>query len=187
MQNPFEELGEELKAIRQKQHESLAEVSGAVEIEVDALERIEVGKDRPTEDLLMLLINHFNIVEDEALDLWQLAGYYDPTVFDRNPNNNDINKSVVVMMALDNRVLYTDDTQINIDKKGLILNFLQTGGTPNQKIPVARIGMSHEQAKELLRSLHQAILNGNNSQTPKRLTSSNTKKQIKNNKSKSQK
>ena len=187
MQKPYEELGEELRSIRQKQHKSVAEVSGAVEIDIDALEKIEIGQDRPSEDLLMLLINHFDIVEDEALELWQLAGYYDPTIFERTPVSNDLNKSVVVMMALDNRVLYSDEAQVNIDSKGLIVDFLQSGGPSNQKIPVARIGMSHEQAKDLLRTLHQAIISGSSSSAPKRLSAPKSKKITKSKQSRSQK
>ena len=38
-QVPFKTLGEKLKTIRQKLHESMAEVSGAVEIEEQLLSR----------------------------------------------------------------------------------------------------------------------------------------------------
>ena len=187
MQKPFQKLGEELKDIRQKHHESLAEVSGAVEIDMDFLERIENGQERPSEDLLMLLISHFDIADEDSLGLWQLAGYYfDQTNIDRNTLINDPNRSVVVMMALDSRILYSDDAEVSVDKKGVVLSFLQHCGQTNQQIPIARIGMSHEQAKDLLRSLHQSLVNGTTTPPQKRLMVSKPQKMPKNKKSKSQ-
>jgi transcriptional regulator with XRE-family HTH domain len=64
---PFKNLGQRLKVIRQKLHESVAEVSGAVEIEEQHLQRIEQGEERPTEDILLLLINHFGMQDDDAI------------------------------------------------------------------------------------------------------------------------
>ena len=187
MQKPFLELGNELKAIRNKQHESLAEVSGAVEIDIDFLERIEIGQERPSEDLLMLLISHFDITEDDAVVLWQMAGYYDQTNVDRNPLLNDPNHPVVVMMALDSRIIYSDDAQVSVDKKGVVLNFLQHGGIANQQIPIARVGISHEQAKNLLITLHQSLVTGTEATKQKRLTISKQKNISKRKKSNSQK
>jgi transcriptional regulator with XRE-family HTH domain len=161
MNKPYQKLGEELKDVRQKRNETLAEVAGAVEIDMDFLERIEGGQERPSEDLLMLLISHFDITDENSLGLWQLAGYYfDPSNSDRNPLANDPNRSVVVMMALDSRVLYSNDVEISVDKNGVVVNFLQQSVLNNQQVPIARIGMSHEQAKDLLRSLHQSLVNG---------------------------
>lgn len=187
MQKPFQKLGEELKNIRQKRHESLAEVSGAVEIDMDFLERIEIGQERPSEDLLMLLISHFDIGETDSLGLWEMAGYYyDQTNIDRNPPINDQSHSVVVMMALDSRILYSDDAQVNVDKKGVVINFLQHSGPANQQVPIARIGMSPEQAKNLLQSLHLSLVNGSMPSTQKRLTVPKQRKIPKNKRSKSQ-
>lgn len=187
MQKPFQKLGEELKDIRQNRHESLAEVSGAVEIDMDLLEQIESGQERPSEDLLMLLISHFDIADEDSLGLWQLAGYYfDQSNVDRNPLSGDANRSVVVMMAIDGRILYSDDVEVSVDKKGVVLSFIQHGGQVNQQIPIARIGMSHEQAKDLLRSLHQSLINGSTTPPQKRLMVSKPQKMPKNKKSKSQ-
>src|SRR5438309_12010771 len=72
---PFKTLGTHLKYLREQSNESLAEVSGAVEIAEDALMRIEDGQERPEEDILLLLINHFAMPDQEAVQLWELAGY----------------------------------------------------------------------------------------------------------------
>jgi transcriptional regulator with XRE-family HTH domain len=58
---PFKTLGTHLKYLRERGAETLAEVSGAVEINEDILERIEQGSERPSEEILMLLISHFNM------------------------------------------------------------------------------------------------------------------------------
>jgi len=187
MQKPYQKLGEELKDIRQKHHESVAEVSGAVEIDMDLLEQIESGQERPSEDLLMLLISHFDMTDEDSLGLWQMAGYYfDQAGIDRNPLTGDANRSVVVMMALDSRILYSDDVEVSVDKKGVVVNFLQHGGLANQQVPIARIGMSHEQAKDLVQSLHQSLVNSSTPPAQKRLMMPKPQKTPKNKKSKSQ-
>src|SRR5205807_9580549 len=74
-QAPFTMLGKQLKLLRENRQESVAEVSGAVEIDIDILERIERGEERPSEDILMLLIDHFGMQDHEAAELWESAGY----------------------------------------------------------------------------------------------------------------
>src|SRR5574337_1317106 len=71
----YRPLGRKLKELRGRANESLAEASGAVEIDVRELAAIELGQDRPSEEVLLLLISHFGAKDDEALKLWELAGY----------------------------------------------------------------------------------------------------------------
>jgi transcriptional regulator with XRE-family HTH domain len=152
---PFKTLGEKLKTIRQKLHESVAEVSGAVEIEETALQRIEQGHERPTEDILMLLINHFGMRDDEAAGLWQLAGYDQPQDHIHVPNDSQ-NRTMVMIMAVDPRIIYSDGVQVTANSSGVVLAFSQGVGTPNA-MTTARIGMSREQAYGLLRTLNQTL------------------------------
>src|SRR6185369_8362398 len=72
---PYEPLGSQLGNLRERNRESMAEVSGAVEIDEKELSRIEAGAERPSEDILLLLISHFEVEDDKAAELWQLAGY----------------------------------------------------------------------------------------------------------------
>ena len=72
---PYKSFGRELKKIRIGMQESTAEVSGAVEIDVERLDSYEEGLVRPSEDILMLLINHFGVKDEVADRLWDLAGY----------------------------------------------------------------------------------------------------------------
>jgi transcriptional regulator with XRE-family HTH domain len=60
-QLPYKPLGAILRHLRERNRESIAEVSGAVEIDESALDRIEDGSERPSEDILMLLISHFSV------------------------------------------------------------------------------------------------------------------------------
>ncbi len=154
-QIPFKNLGEKLKTIRQKLHESVAEVSGAVEIEEQVLSRIEQGRERPSEDILLLLINHFGMRDDDAAKLWQLAGYDQPHDHDGNPNEQQ-NRTMVMIMAVDPRVIYSDGVHVAANNLGVVLGFSQGLGT-QQPITTARIGMSREQAYSLLRGLERSL------------------------------
>jgi transcriptional regulator with XRE-family HTH domain len=152
---PFKTLGEKLKTIRQKLHESVAEVSGAVEIEEQLLSRIEQGHERPSEDILLLLINHFGMQDDDAAKLWQLAGYDQPHDHDHG-QSSDASRTMVMIMAVDPRIIYSDGVQITANNVGVVLNFSQNNGA-QQPLTTARIGMSREQAYGLLRTLERTL------------------------------
>jgi transcriptional regulator with XRE-family HTH domain len=157
---PFKNLGDRLKMIRQKLHESVAEVSGAVEIDEQRLQRIEQGKERPSEDVLMLLINHFGMQDDDAANLWQLAGYDQPNDRDDDSQGDTHNNSrtMVMIMAVDPRIIYSDGVQVTANNAGVVMNFAQGVGTQHA-MTTARIGMSREQAYGLLETL-QKVLEG---------------------------
>jgi transcriptional regulator with XRE-family HTH domain len=171
---PFKSLGDELKTLRQKKHESVAEVSGAVEIDEQRLQRIELGQERPTEDILMLLINHFGMRDDEAAKLWQLAGYDQPRDGHSSQDETSNNRTMVMIMAVDPRIIYSDSAQITANDQGVVINFSQGAGTP-QVMTTARIGMSREQAYGVLRTLQQ-VLDGSKAQ-PRQLPASTSTSQ----------
>src|SRR5579883_1980269 len=77
-QPPFALLGKQLRSLRETRRESVAEVSGAVEIDPELLERFERGEECPSEDILTLLISHFDMREQDALQLWEWAGLAGP-------------------------------------------------------------------------------------------------------------
>lgn len=163
-QPPFKKLGERLKNIRQKLHESVAEVSGAVEIDEPVLQRIEQGTERPTEDILMLLISHFGMQDDEAAGLWQLAGYDQPR--DHHHDNDDNNgKATILVMAVDPRVIYSDGVSVSANKNGVVISFAQSNGSPNPLV-TAKVGMSREQAQNVITSLQLALENSEPRQLP---------------------
>jgi transcriptional regulator with XRE-family HTH domain len=155
---PYEKFGEQLRKIRLDAKESIAEVSGAVEVDVKDLSRIESGNIQPTEDILLLLISHFALKEDEALRIWELAGYsQDKTgVTSLLANDNGIAQTAYVS-PVDVKIVYTDMVHVNANRYGVVLNFLQSIGANNQPMAIARVGMSHEHAKSLLEVLHQTL------------------------------
>jgi len=176
-QGPYKQLGERLRTIRQKLHESMAEVSGAVEIDETALQQIEQGQQRPAEDILLLLINHFGIREDEAASLWQLAGYDQPRSHDHDSPSDDSNnsRSAVLVMAVDPRVIYSDGVQVTAGHNGVTMSFSQASGTPSS-LTTARIGMSREQAYAVIRTMQDALTRSEPRQLPESHDSSSSDK-----------
>ncbi len=154
---PFKKLGDRLKTIRQKMHESVAEVSGAVEIDEPMLQRIEQGAERPSEDILMLLISHFGMHDDEAAGLWQLAGYDQPRAHDHDSDDTNNGKATILVMAVDPRVIYSDGVQVTANNNGVVISFSQNNGNQNP-LTTAKIGMSREQAQGVVRALQDAMV-----------------------------
>lgn len=151
---PYRNLGFRLKRLREQLHESLAEVSGAVEIDPENLARIEQGEHRPSEDVLLLLITHLDPKEEEAVSLWELAGY-DQTQTG-TIGSDEMAKPIVMLMQPDNRIMYSDVVNVVANDQGLVMNFLQAQGN-GQANPIARVGMSREQALRVFEALGRTL------------------------------
>jgi transcriptional regulator with XRE-family HTH domain len=151
-QSPYRSLGRQLKELRTRVNESLAEASGAVEIDARDLAGFELGKSRPAEDVLLLLISHFGVKDDEAVKLWEMAGYG----MDKIPSAQVNNIEQLPLLSSDNRVLFTDIVDIVVNKYGVVMNFMQTG-PGNSTTHVARVGMSREHAKSILQILQATL------------------------------
>jgi transcriptional regulator with XRE-family HTH domain len=155
---PFVSLGKRLRSLRTRKRESIAEAAGAVEIAEEELEQIEEGNRRPTEEILMLLINHFGTREDEAVQLWEMAGYdADEDHDDLQNEANQLAKTIVLAVTMDPRIMYSDTVQVNGNKHGIVMNFMQPGGGNLPAMPVSRIGMSREQARKLADLLDETL------------------------------
>lgn len=151
-QKPYLNLGTKLKQMREKNNESLNEVSGAVEIDSVLLAKYESGLTRPSEDILMLLISHFKVRGEVASSLWQLAGYNAPENPGIQPSEQINIRHDIVIIPVDPRAIYSDKAQIQINDTGVVLSFMQSSSKASS-IPVAKIGMSKKQAKNLLNVL----------------------------------
>lgn len=149
--------------MRERVQESLAEVSGAVEIEIESLAAIEKGTSRPSEDILLLLISHFGVKEDQASKLWELAGYHQQ---DGLFVQDEDQKSAVMVMPMDARIAYTDMVHVMVNNYGVVMNFMQGAGPNNQPLAVARIGMSREHAKSVLEILQKTLEQSEQQQLP---------------------
>lgn len=151
-------MGRHLKYVREQLHQSVAEVSGAVEIDSDVLERIEAGRERPSEDILLLLISHYGVEDQQAVQLWELAEYDAAAPEQLRPDVEiPAGQKVVMLLALDTRTMYSDGIEVEVDKAGVTLTFTQASGK-SQKAPVARVGMSVDQAHEVMRAMQRAML-----------------------------
>ncbi|HVC36429.1 MAG TPA: helix-turn-helix transcriptional regulator [Candidatus Dormibacteraeota bacterium] len=168
---PFKTLGSHLKYLREQQQESLAEVSGAVEIDETTLANIEAGLERPAEDILLLLVTYYDMQDQEAVQLWEMAGYdsYAATKFRIQEELPAVTKTVVAIVAMEARILYSDGLDIMLNQAGLTLNFTQETGYNQPPLPVARLGMSVTQAERVIKTLQQALLRAKFSQVPKNL------------------
>lgn len=155
---PYVSLGNHLKYVREQSKQSLAEVSGAVEIDEAKLARIEAGFERPDEEVLLLLISHFRVQDREAVQLWELANYESDMPNDflgADPSHKG--KQTIMLLAMDVRTMYSDGFEIAANTAGITLNFSQSTGK-NQSAPVARVGMSREQAEQLLQAIEKALI-----------------------------
>ncbi|HVV25708.1 MAG TPA: helix-turn-helix transcriptional regulator [Candidatus Saccharimonadales bacterium] len=166
---PFITLGRHLKYVREQLQQSVAEVSGAVEIDERVLERIEAGEQRPAEDILLLLISYYGLQDQQAVQLWELADY-DADLPDQIKPDIDLGngKAMVMLLAVDTRTMYSDGADIAINNAGVTMNFTQASGK-GQTMSVGRIGMSLEQAERVAKTLQLAILKAKQAKTPKQL------------------
>lgn len=168
-QRPFGALGQRLRAARVRVSETVAEVSGAVEIDTELLEKIEQGNARPSEEVLMLLITHLDCEDDEANRIWELAGYT------RSQEQAEAIKQIAFALPNDTRVIYTDMVHVMVNDYGVVMNFMQNlpGSQPQ---PVARLGMSKEHAKSVLEVLKTTLEQAEKGKQPKFLNPPKTDK-----------
>jgi len=150
----YRSLGKSLKELRTRAHESLAEVSGAVEIDVKQLAGYELGHDKPAEEILLLLLSHFGAKDDEALNLWELAGYNMDKIPVAHQANVDADQS---SSKKDNRILFTDVVDVVVNNYGVVMNFMQNSGKGEEPTSVAKVGMSREHAKSVLKILQLTL------------------------------
>jgi transcriptional regulator with XRE-family HTH domain len=156
---PYISLGHHLKYVREQAKQSLEEVSGAVEIDEEMLLKIEAGVERPEEDVLMLLISHFKVQDREAVQLWELADYESdmPDEIRIGSDNQQSSKQTIMLLAMDLRTMYSDGLDVIASPAGITMNFSQAV-TPKHSAPVARVGMSIEQAEQVVKVLQSALI-----------------------------
>lgn len=147
-------LGKRLRVMREKLRETLAEVSGAVEIEIDTLANIEHDVEKPSEDILLLLISHFNVKEEDAKKLWELAEY-EP--LDSKKDSDLVKSAGITVLPADARIIYTDIAHAVANQNGLVINFMQESGLGGQPLIVSRLGMSKEHARSLIEALKKTL------------------------------
>lgn len=158
---PFSDLGARLRSLRERLQESLEDASGAVELDPPSLQAFEEGLERPAEDTLHVLLHHFDVSDEQADELWQLAGYRSDQAEDyvSSKSNGPKYQSVPAMMVLpiDGRILYSDSVQVNVNPQGVVLSFLQNVAPDGKSVPVSRVGMSKEHAQAMIHLLNDCL------------------------------
>lgn len=156
-ERPYKALGNKLKSLRVRLHESISDVSGAVEIDSDLLLRIEEGFIKPSEDILLLLMSHLDVQEEDASRLWKLAGYSTDAYETRNDTDITANQPQVFMvLQQDSRVQYTDMVNVTVNDYGVVMNFMQKSG-PGQPQTIGRFGMSKKHAHSMIKVLQTTL------------------------------
>ena len=150
-ETPFKPLGKQLKELRTQANESLAEASGAVEIDVRVLASYELGQSRPSEDVLMLLLSHFGVRDEQAVKLWEIAGYAMAKIPAVHIMSDTANQAGVT------QVLFTDIVDVMVNTYGVVMNFMQNTGPTSQPETVAKVGMSREHARSVLQILQATL------------------------------
>ena len=62
-----------------------------------------------------------------------------------------------MLLAVDVRTMYSDGLEVTVNPAGVTLHFTQAV-SQSQLAPVARVGMSHQQAEQVIRTMQQALL-----------------------------
>lgn len=155
MEYPYKNVGNYLKHTREKLSESVAEVSGAVEIDIDTLNNIECGRELPSEEILLLMVSHFGLSEKEAEKVFKLAGYANESKEHDEQSSEELAK-VFALLPIDARVLYSDNSEILVNDSGLTISFMQQT-MEGKSVPAARVGLSRTHAEKLMNLLNQAL------------------------------
>jgi len=164
MRGDSKKLGAKLRFYREVAKKDVRDVSEAVELDTGTLVNIEAGKTEPDEETLALLMSHFNLLEDQAVELWQIAGYdtLELGSIEMNedkagePSKDETPKELRINLPSDVKVMYTDMAQIMTNKYGIVVQFIQNAPGNNAQI-VSRVGMSKEHAKSLVKILQKNL------------------------------
>jgi transcriptional regulator with XRE-family HTH domain len=165
---PFSELGARLRRLREHRQESIEDASGAAEIDPPTLQSYEDGIERPAEDILHVLLHHFDANEQQVDELWSLAGYRTFDSDKQSPDDAQFQPTpAVFVLPIDGRILYSDSVHVAVNKQGVVLNFMQNVGPDGKIMPVSRIGMSKQHAKAMIQLLTDCLEHSGPKQIPK--------------------
>jgi DNA-binding XRE family transcriptional regulator len=169
-EQPHKALGEKIKHLREKWKQSVDEVSTTLEIDETELKQIESGKILPNDNMLDMIINHFLLSEEHAMELRAMAALQHETTHDGllNGSIEDVlMKQVVMYLPVDNRVVYTDSMNATVNKHGMVLQFMQSQNGKN--MTVSQVGMSREHAERMLKVIKTTLEKYDKSQETKLL------------------
>lgn len=173
MKNRYKDFGNKLREIRSRKGENITTSAKATNIDRSHLSKLENGHERPSIGVLNNLICHYSLSRAEAVMLSNLAGFFgEGLIVEELGRKEDVkieeNKipqtgnnlpagGVQVNMNGNISILYTDSVFVTTNQYGLVFDFAQSMGPTNQQNIVARMGMSKEHARALLRVLQKKL------------------------------
>src|SRR3990167_2356318 len=154
---PFQELGAQIRSLREQWDQSISELSGTLELDPSVLVAIESGKTLPSEDILDMIIEHFLLTDEQAEVMLKTIEEYDTKTQEALSKGLEdaLTKQMVMLMPIDSKVVYTDSMQATVNQGGVVIQFSQQ--VNGQAVPVSRVGMSREHAEKMIEVLKETI------------------------------
>lgn len=154
----YYKLGQVIRSYRLAADKSIEDLSGAVEVDPKFITDLEKGQAKPPQDILALIINHLDIDEGEADELWELAGYkIDSQDGSVEMVHADDGQKINIGIPDDMPILYTDMINVASSKYGVVISFIQGIGSNGQPTVVSRVGMSYDHAKSVIEVLQKSL------------------------------
>lgn len=159
-------LSEKLKSIRKSKGLSLTEVAGATRLDKAYLSKVESGSRNPSNSFLNSLVSYYSLPTNELLEIYRLAGHKSPIIMNERKEvinmeqkiaENQPGPGVQVNVPANLPILYTDSIWATASQYGIVLDFAQGMGPTNSQNVVARVGLSYDHAKELVKLLSKKL------------------------------
>lgn len=170
-------LGEEIKNIRDKHNNTLAQLADKTGVHSTYIAKIEKNLRKPSLETILKISKAYSLKIEELHKLLRLAGYDEKTLVkieNLYGNTESVSRKevfrmekiesekqpVAVQVQVPNnlQVLYSDSAFITARPYGITFDFGQILGPTNQHNIVARIGLSLPHAKKFQKILSKKII-----------------------------
>src|SRR3990167_5482563 len=166
--NHLKELGRALKYYRELSGKTIDQISKELSIDRSYFSKLEHGREKPSKETLDKLIKAYAIqdqgVSDHLRKLWgfplvagNTSGKEDKTMDNKQLTESPKVPGLQVAIPADKPILYTDSVFVTASPFGIVMDVAQSMGSSNQQSVVARIGMSKDHAKALLKVLQEKL------------------------------
>lgn len=162
-------FGHEIRLLRKKANESLVTTADQLGIDRSHLNKIELGRYKPSEELLDKIIAHFSVEGKKARQLRDFLerGPVEHVVVGglegrgkEMPQEAKIENPSLQVNVDPTKVpiLYSNSVFVSSNDYGLVLDVAQTApGSQNQQFIVSRIGMSFDHAKKMIEVINDHL------------------------------
>lgn len=169
--NSFIEFGQRIRIYRVRKDENITQAAKNLDVDRTYLSRLENGHLQPTRKVLEKICKYYSISQNDASEIYTLAGYAGKDIVMQNKERegvekimeeNQISKSkdvkgVELNVPNNAVVIYTDSAFVTTNEFGCVIDFAQRLGSTNKQNVVARVGMSKDHAKALIKVLQERL------------------------------